>query len=353
MDADLGGTEMLSALQAVFALDAHESRGTGGHRSGADVFVLTDGEVWATDEIVAAARAANQRVFVVGIGSAPAEATVRGLGAATGGAAEFVAPNEDAEAAILRMFARIRAPPRPARRHRLAGVVRLDHAAADRTFRRRDDPRLRRVRRGAVRRRATGPPCEDRRGAAGRDSPTSPAGIDADRTLARMAASRRIAFATPEDALKLALDYGLLTDRTNLIVVHERAAGEKATDLPQLAQVAQMHAAGWGGVGRVSAKLDQPAVLHRRVLSASFAALSDLDSFMHPDSVAGHEHPGVSQPAPDAGERAKAVADPSRSMDYRTFDDASTGLMALEAFFVALLARVPDNLPSSLRNSYG
>lgn len=39
MNADLGGTEMLSALQAVFALDTRESRATGGHRDGADVFV--------------------------------------------------------------------------------------------------------------------------------------------------------------------------------------------------------------------------------------------------------------------------------------------------------------------------
>ena len=49
-------------------------------------------------------------MFVVGIGSAPAEGVLRRLGEASGGACEFVAPQEDAEGAILRMFARMRAP---------------------------------------------------------------------------------------------------------------------------------------------------------------------------------------------------------------------------------------------------
>ena len=312
MDADLGGTEMLSALQAVFALDARESRGTGGHRNGADVFVLTDGEVWATDEIVAAARAANQRVFVVGIGSAPTEATVRGLGAATGGAAEFVAPNEDAEAAILRMFARIRAPrvqradiawpasagwttPLPTGLfggetiHVFAG---FDTAPSG-------DVKL------ALHAKSDAAPLAA--------TARLPAGIDADRTLARMAASTRIAYATPEEGLKLALDYGLLTDRTNLIVVHERAAGEKAVDLPQLAQVAQMHAAGWGGVGSARAMMESS-------VQCNMMAFSDFDALDEPQ------------------------------IRYRRSSafDSSAGLAALEAFFVALLARAPDNLPSSL-----
>ena len=78
-----------------------------------------------------------------------------------------------------------------------------------------------------------------------------PTTLVVDRTLARVAAARRIESATEAEQLKLALDYGLLTARTNLLVVHERAEGEKAQDLPELAKVAQMHAAGWHGVGSV------------------------------------------------------------------------------------------------------
>ena len=137
MTADLGGTEMEAALRSVFAL--------GGTEAAADVLLITDGEIWNADSLVAAARAAGQRVFTVGIGAAPAEGVLRQLAETTGGACEFVAPDEDAEAGILRMFARLRSP-------------RVDHADvtwpgapawvttnAARTLRRRDDPRLRRV----------------------------------------------------------------------------------------------------------------------------------------------------------------------------------------------------------------
>ena len=67
-----------------------------------------------------------------------------------------------------------------------------------------------------------------------------------------MAGAKRIESADAESRLALALQYQLLTDATNFIVVHERAEGEKATDLPELQRVAQMHAAGWGGVGSVA-----------------------------------------------------------------------------------------------------
>ncbi|MBK6337985.1 MAG: hypothetical protein IPF60_20530 [Betaproteobacteria bacterium] len=102
IDADLGGTEMENALAAVFALDDR--------LGGADVLVITDGEVWGADSLLARARAAQQRVFVVGIGSAPAEGVLRKLAVATGGACEFVAPNEGVQQAILRTFLRMRAP---------------------------------------------------------------------------------------------------------------------------------------------------------------------------------------------------------------------------------------------------
>ena len=242
MTADLGGTEMEGALRSVFAL--------GGTEAAADVLLITDGEIWNADSLVAAARAAGQRVFTVGIGAAPAEGVLRRLAETTGGACEFVAPDEDAEAGILRMFARLRSP-------------RVDHAdvtwpgapawvttaprglfggetihvfagfAAAPT----GDVAIRLVPSGeaeALEARAT-----------------LPAAVDAGETLARMAGAKRIESADAESRLALALQYQLLTDATNFIVVHERAEGEKAVDLPKLQQVAQMHAAGWGGVGSV------------------------------------------------------------------------------------------------------
>ncbi|RME81836.1 MAG: VWA domain-containing protein, partial [Zetaproteobacteria bacterium] len=64
MDADMGGTELARALKAAFALDAGVP---------ADVVLITDGEVWRHDRIVALARHSEHRVFVVGVGSAPVE----------------------------------------------------------------------------------------------------------------------------------------------------------------------------------------------------------------------------------------------------------------------------------------
>ena len=113
MDADLGGTEMPAALRSVFAL--------GGAEAAADVLLITDGEIWNADGLVAEARAAKQRVFVVGIGSAPAEGVLKRLAEASGGACEFVAPNEDAEGGDpAHVRAAARAAGRPCR-DRVAG----------------------------------------------------------------------------------------------------------------------------------------------------------------------------------------------------------------------------------------
>ena len=295
MDADLGGTEMADALRAVFAI--------GGTDGAADVLILTDGEVWDADHLVSEARGARQRVFAVGIGSAPAEGVLRRLAEASGGACEFVAPNEDAEAAILRMFSRLRAP-----RVERADVAwpatpgwttplpsGLFGGETIHVFASFDVAPLGAVTL-ALRAKDGAPPL------------TAAAQFDAevveDRTLARIAAVRRIETAAEEEKLRLALDYGLLTARTNLIVVHERAAGEKATDMPRLAHVAQMHAAGWHGVGSVlhAALSVDFASLDLVSCDASKAHLSMADAEPLYDRVAiEHERPAalhVSAPLP-------------------------------------------------------
>jgi Ca-activated chloride channel family protein len=68
--------------------------------------------------------------------------------------------------------------------------------------------------------------------------------------LARMAAAAWIHEA-PEKATDIAVEYQLLTEHTDYIVVHQRAEGEKAVDLPELKTVTHMLAAGWGGMGSV------------------------------------------------------------------------------------------------------
>jgi Ca-activated chloride channel family protein len=241
-DADLGGTAMRRALESVFAL------GEGGEA--ADVLIITDGEVFGVDALVASAQRSRQRVFAVGIGSAPAEGVLRQLADATGGACEFIAPDEDAEAGILRMFSRLRSP----RIERAeitwpttpkwvtavpqglfggetihvfagfdalpAGVVALDLVPSG-------------------------------EGKALTALAIVPGHATENATLPRMAAARRAESAGTAEMLALALRYSLLTELTNFIVVHARADAEKAHGLPELRTVAQMLAAGWGGLGSV------------------------------------------------------------------------------------------------------
>ncbi|MFZ1642952.1 MAG: VIT domain-containing protein [Candidatus Contendobacter sp.] len=242
LDADMGGTEIGAALQLAYR-----------QRQGQplDLLLLTDGEVWNVGELAAEAQRSGCRIFTVGVGAAVAEGLVRGLADATGGACEFVHPNEDMPARIVRHFERIRAPRaeaamtwpvEPTRRlpkrikqvfsgdtlHLLAWLPTLPNGPATLNLTLSDGQRL---------------------------SQTValepwPVAETAD-TLSRLAAARRIAQLSAEDATALAVDYQLVTPHTHFLMVDVRAEGEKAMDLPELRTVPHMLAAGWGGVGRV------------------------------------------------------------------------------------------------------
>lgn len=86
--ADMGGTEILSALQG-----AHASRAPG--RS-MDVIVLTDGEVWRPSETIGFVKEASlltegkTRFFSLGIGGAVSHELVEGIARAGGGYAEVI-----------------------------------------------------------------------------------------------------------------------------------------------------------------------------------------------------------------------------------------------------------------------
>ncbi|WP_413763792.1 VIT domain-containing protein [Variovorax sp. Varisp41] len=275
LQADLGGTEMESALASTFALGAGAS---------SDVLVVTDGEISAIDATVESARASGHRVFVVGIGSSPAESHLRRLAEATGGACDFVAPGEAVEPAVLRMFARLRSPRLDALRVEWPGGVQprwtsaLPRSAfgADtvNVFALFDAPPEGEVRLLGVR--AQGDAAEEAIGSARVNAVAEP--IDA---LGRIAAHARVAELGTEDvaqARRLAVAYQLVTDLTNYLLVVERAEGERATDMPELRKVAQMVPAGWGGTGSVqfdamlAAPASAPMLLRTRGLPVAAAA---------------------------------------------------------------------------------
>lgn len=286
LKADLGGTEMESALSSTFALAQTVK---------SDVLLITDGEISAIDSTIKSAKASRHRLFIIGIGSSPAETHLRRLAEATGGACDFVASGEAVEPAILRMFARLRSP-------RLTdlslewptGVVPtwvspLLHSVFDGdtlnifAF-------LKELPSGEVRllgRYADSEVLQEL------GVVTLPSQLETAATLSRMAASVQIQSVDHKiliddkvvNTAELAVAYQLVTDKTNFLLVHERADGEKANHMPALQKVEQMIPAGWSGLSRTRATrtlLDIPCILRPGVdgsnHSFSFFSLEEQDS---------------------------------------------------------------------------
>ena len=296
LDANLGGTEMGSALDSVFAL---------GHGGDTDVLLVTDGQVYGIDAIVASARASGHRVFAVGIGSSPAESNLRRLAEATGGACDFVAPGEAVEPAVLRMFARLRTPRVTDMQVRWPeGMAPVWQAEIPKSVFDGDTvnvlAQLPGPADGAVR-------LMGRRGAVGALEEIARAlvqgGVSAEDTLCRTAAWVRTGAGDPaEAAVEETVAYRLVTQQTHFLLVHVRAEGEKAVDMPVMHKLPQMMAAGWGGTGLVMrsaapaahamadySMLETPAMFgaSRRSRSVMDAAAMDrlmsMDSYELPD----------------------------------------------------------------------
>lgn len=265
LSADLGGTEMQAALASTFAL---------AHTVSSDILLVTDGEISAIDSTIESAKDSGHRLFVVGIGSSPSETHLRRLAEATGGACDFVAPGEAVEPAVLRMFARLRSP-------RLADLSLEWPAGVVPEW---VSPLLPSVFDGdtvnvfALLAQA---PEGDVRLLGQRDGDDAAqeigrvllqGGLEAGDTLSRMAVSARLRAAGGDpvlgilsEATRLAVDYQLVTDKTNFLLIHERADGAKPNDMPVLQKIEQMTAAGWGGMGSVSFSRSNLSTSQRRV----------------------------------------------------------------------------------------
>ncbi|MDE0026299.1 MAG: VIT and VWA domain-containing protein [Spirochaetaceae bacterium] len=260
LDADLGGTEIASALRAAYRIESD-------HGVPRDLLLITDGEVWDTDSTVAEARASGHRIFSVGVGSAVAEPFVRALAAATGGACELVTPREDMAARIHRHFQRILAP--PAKRARVIWPAPVRHAVPDPLPPPFPGDTLHLF--GSFAERPEGPVVLELELADGRTvshrlelgaPPPGNAGVEGASgirsDLARLGAARRLAaIGEKAAATELAVRYQLVSEWTDCLVVHVRADADKAAELPNLVKVPQVLAAGWHGIGTVH---DAPTV---------------------------------------------------------------------------------------------
>jgi hypothetical protein len=106
---------------------------------------------------------------------------------------------------------------------------------------------------------------------------------DTEGIVARLCAAAQISELTESKsdtklAQSLAMKYQLVTQHTNLFLLHERAEDNKADGLPQLQQVAQMQAAGFGGYGSVSRAAPVLSVMRMSCHSESFEISDSLSS---------------------------------------------------------------------------
>ena len=103
-DADLGGTELLAPLHAIFSAKPQAAV--------RNIVLMTDGQVSNEPAIIELARKhrSNHRIFSFGIGSACSAYLVKGLARGTNGASEFISGKERIEEKVLRTFSRIASP---------------------------------------------------------------------------------------------------------------------------------------------------------------------------------------------------------------------------------------------------
>lgn len=303
LQADLGGTEMEAALCSTFAL---------AQTMASDVLIVTDGEISAIDSTIESAKASGHRLFVVGIGSSPAESHLRRLAEATGGACDFVAPGETVEPAVLRMFARLRSPRLTDLTVVWPGEVKPEWVSSLHPSVFDGDTinvfaLLQQAPVGEIRLLGVRTPRGDPEEIA---CTHFGAVVEPGDTLSRLAASLRLQSLKSDEqageARQLAVAYQLVTDQTNFFLVHQRAEEDKPADMPDLHKVGQMLAAGWGGTGSVlysresatfcDYNLEQPAVMRCRSSTIKFSRSSagdvDIPAFLRRrDQSIDHANP--------------------------------------------------------------
>lgn len=340
LNADMGGTEIGAALQLAYR-----------QRQGQplDILLMTDGEAWNAEALAVEARQSGCRIFAVGVGAAVAEGLVRGLAEATGGACEFVHPNEDMAARIVRHFERIRAPRAEAAMTWPAEPTRRLPEQVERVF---SGDTLHLL--AWLPMRPEGPATlnltlsDGQRLSQGVTLEPWPVTETAD-TLPRLAAARRIAQLSAEDAAALAVDYQLVTPHTHFLMVDMRDEDQKATELPELRTVPHRLAAGWGGVGSVVAAapcrmdllqespdhFDAPAFLRRAPPPPPPAPLA-----------APPPMPGAAQPSLSGG--ARAMFDTLREMAASAPKAAQKSLLGrAKTLLDALRKEAPPPTPPS------
>lgn len=291
LEADLGGTAMEEALASTFGLYASATA------EQADVLLVTDGQINSVTDTVALARASGHRVFVVGIGTAANDNLIYQLAEATGGACEFVAPGEAVAPAVLRMFHRLRGGHvSDLRLHWPGGLQPVWQQTLPQSVFDGDTVHIHAQfaapLKGALRlvgRLPTDSEPLDLAELTLLPNPENTYSTDSEAsTLARMVAWAQIKEWMPTSAKKkpqdktrqriadTAVTYQLVTEESCFVLTHERAAADKALDMPEQTRVQQMLAAGWGGTASVGLFDDNDIRFSRGSSSGGLSAQSSM-----------------------------------------------------------------------------
>lgn len=289
LQADLGGTELLAALEAGLDDLARVPAEVPGERV---LFIISDGEVWnlQAEAFLARCRGAGVRVYAVAVGTAAVEATFAPLTRASGGALERVLPGDAMAARIERHFQRVRSGPLQSLSVRWPGETRWSELP-DAIYP--GDGVLLSAGLAGIEPGATALVEWALDGERQQRAVALVPGADgAPSTLARLLAYQRLSRLDAAAAGAMAVRYQLICEQTAVTLVLERAEHERADQLPELRPVSQMLAAGWGGTA--SADLARPA-------PACAAPLDIVDAkFCLDDSIGTGSFSPVLAPAPAA-----------------------------------------------------
>lgn len=238
-DANMGGTEMESALASVITkIDLPREC-----VSQPTILLVTDGDVWEVEDIIQTAQRAGHRIFAIGVGSAPAESLLREMTERTGGACEFVTPGENMAEAVLRMFHRIRGV--------IARDIRIDwggepvwQSALPQYLYDGETVHCFALMKSAP---DTCPALNwNVRGDSGSAQAASLEIVN-DEDMLRMGKMRQMRETkSPHERLNIALKYQLISDQTSFILTCIRDDGDKVEGLPKVQHVKQMPAYGHG-----------------------------------------------------------------------------------------------------------
>lgn len=259
LQADLGGTQLEAALQATLAIGSYNPK----ESPDAAILLITDGHVWAIENTVATVRQAGQRIYAVGVGSAPANSLLQDLAEVSGGACEIVSPGDNMQQAVERLLQHLRQS--QAAQHDVKTTAKILWDTASHRHAR---PGQGICTWAQIQNPQSPEPLQVVHALQPGGTPTrTEVHWDEQLQLPRIAAALRLRDLSDAKAREaLALQYQLVSDETNLILVHERAEADQAEDLPELVQVRPMLAAGWGGNGTVVKAQQVEVREHREVV---------------------------------------------------------------------------------------